>query len=187
MAGAVPGGVEGRGHLSVGVVVEEPVEQGEGGGVGLVELPGRGRDRDGEAPRLAALEPDVGGVTSVLSRVTSSTRRRIMRLRSRWGVDGSRHRAGKSAASALILALCSSFNAEAAAAARSQSSWAFAELARGVVPVGFEAVGDESVVRVDAEIAAPDQLGVVAGAPAPRGCDGAGRPPRPGSRPRPGR
>jgi hypothetical protein len=42
VAGAVPGGIEGGGHLGVGVVVEEPVEQGEGCGVGLVELPGWG-------------------------------------------------------------------------------------------------------------------------------------------------
>jgi hypothetical protein len=47
-AGAVPGGLERGGGLAVGVVVEEPVEQGEGVGAGLAELPG-GR-RDGGVP-----------------------------------------------------------------------------------------------------------------------------------------
>ena len=37
------------------------------------------------------------------------------------------------------------------------------ELAEGVVPVGFEAVGDEAVVGVDGEVAAAGEVGVVAG------------------------
>src|SRR5688500_14850332 len=59
VAGEMAGGVEGIGDLGVSVVVEKPVELGEGGGVGLIELPSPGRDRRGEARRLAAFEPDV--------------------------------------------------------------------------------------------------------------------------------
>ena len=36
--------------------------------------------------------------------------------------------------------------------------------AQGVVPVGFEGVGDEPVVGVDGEVAAAGEVGVVAGA-----------------------
>ena len=59
LAGAVTGGVERVGGLGVGVGVEVPVERGEGVGVGLAELPGLGRNRDGEAGGLPAAEPDV--------------------------------------------------------------------------------------------------------------------------------
>lgn len=102
-------------------------------------------------------------MTSLRSMVTSSTSRRIIRFRSRCGVAGSRHRAGKSLASERILALCSSVRTVAAWAARSQSSWAPLELAQSVVPVGFEAVCDETVVGIDAEIAPSGNLGVVPG------------------------
>jgi len=58
-AGAFPGGVERFGGLGVGVVVEEPIEQGEGVGVGLAGLPSGGRDGDGQAGGLSASEADV--------------------------------------------------------------------------------------------------------------------------------
>ena len=48
-AGAVTGGVEHVGGLGVGARVEEPVERGEGVGLGLADLPRLGWDRDGEA------------------------------------------------------------------------------------------------------------------------------------------
>src|ERR1700676_2317834 len=38
------------------------------------------------------------------------------------------------------------------------------EVAQGCVPVGFEAVGDEPVGGVDGQVAAPGEVGVVAGA-----------------------
>jgi hypothetical protein len=41
------------------VGVEEPVEGGEGVGVGLADLPGLRQDRDGETGGLSAAEPDV--------------------------------------------------------------------------------------------------------------------------------
>ena len=46
-----------RQHGRVGV--EEPVEGGEGVGVGLADLPGLRQDRDGETGGLSAAEPDV--------------------------------------------------------------------------------------------------------------------------------
>jgi hypothetical protein len=37
-------------------------------------------------------------------------------------------------------------------------------LSEGVVPVGFQAVGDKAVVGIDGKVATPGQLGPVAGA-----------------------
>ena len=112
-SGAVTGGVEDAGGLGVGVGVEESVEDGEGPGVGLAGLPRRGWDRDGEAGGLPPAESHVQWMRSVLCRVTSSTSRRAMRLRSRCGVSGFVHRVGKSVARERILALCSSVRAAA--------------------------------------------------------------------------
>jgi len=58
-AGAVAGLVELVRGLPVGVVVEKPVEQGDGVGVGLAGLPCGGRDRHGQAGCGAAAEADV--------------------------------------------------------------------------------------------------------------------------------
>ena len=115
VAGAVTGGVERVGGFGVGVGVEEPVERGEGVGVGSAELPGFRRDRDGEAVGLPAAEADVQVDVVGLCRVTSSTRRRTTRLRSRCGVSGFDHRVGKSVARERILALASSVRVLAAA------------------------------------------------------------------------
>jgi len=113
----VPGGVEGGGGLGVGVVVEQPVELSDDRGIGLPGLPGWGRDRDGQAGDLAAAEPDVqvDAVGSVM--VMSSISSRAMRLRSRCGVAGSDHRAGKSAASPRMRALSFSVSAAVLAVA----------------------------------------------------------------------
>jgi len=54
-------------------------------------------------------------IWSVLVKVTSSMSSRAMRLRSRCGVAGSDHMAGKSLASARMRALCWSVNAACAA------------------------------------------------------------------------
>ena len=59
LAGAVTAGVEHVGGLGVGVGVQEPIECGEGVGAGLTDLPGLGRDRNGEAGGLPAAEPDM--------------------------------------------------------------------------------------------------------------------------------
>jgi hypothetical protein len=58
-AGAVAGLVEGVGGFGVGVVVEEPVEEGERFGMGLSCLPTGGRDGNREGGGLAAAEADV--------------------------------------------------------------------------------------------------------------------------------
>ena len=164
-AGAVTGGVERFGGLGVGVGVEEPVECGEGVRAGLAGLPGLG----GIAMvRLWVWPPrrrTCRWMRSVLCRVTSSTSRRTMRLRSRWGCCGLDHSAGKSVASERIW--CFMFVGEGG---RGGGAGAFVVLAGGlqgaqrVVPVGFEAVGDEPVVGVDGQVAATGQVGAVAGA-----------------------
>jgi hypothetical protein len=59
LAGAVTGVVKRLGGLGVGVGVEEPVEGGEGVGVGLAALPSFRRDRDNVAGGLSAVEADV--------------------------------------------------------------------------------------------------------------------------------
>ena len=48
------------------------------------------------------------------------------------------------------------------------------EGAQGGVPVGFEGVGDEPVGRVDGQVAAAGEVGVVAGALDVGGADGVG-------------
>ena len=113
------GGVERGGGLGVGVVFQELVERGECLGAGLAELPGRGRDRDVQAGGLAAAEPDVQVDAVGLVMVTSSMSSRAMRLRSRCGVAGSDHRAGKSAAGARMRALSALVSAAVLAAALS--------------------------------------------------------------------
>ena len=83
---------------SAGVLgVEEPVEGGEGVGVGLADLPGLRQDRDGETGGLSAAEPDVQVDTVGLVQGTSSTRRTV-RVRSRCGVSGVDQSVGKSVA-----------------------------------------------------------------------------------------
>ena len=51
--------VEQFGGLGVGVVIEETVEHGEGGGVGLPGVPARQRERDRECGGGPAAEADI--------------------------------------------------------------------------------------------------------------------------------
>jgi hypothetical protein len=93
--------------LPVGGPVKELVDEGDDLGAGLPELPRRECGRQGQArgrplpprKRTWAVSP-----SEVLSRVTSSISRRIIRLRSRSGVSGCAHRRGKSVASPRIRA-----------------------------------------------------------------------------------
>ena len=110
----MPGGIQRGGGLGVGVVVEELVEGGESVRAGLAELPGRGRDGDVQAGGLAAAEPDVQVDAVGLGHGASSMSSRAMRLRSRCGVAGLAHRAGKSVASARMRVLSSSVSAAVA-------------------------------------------------------------------------
>ena len=109
--------VELGGDAGFGVVVEEAVDFSDDLGRGAADLAGVGADGEVEGGGLAGFEADFGGdVLSSRRRVTSSMRRRTMRLRSRWGVRGSDHRAGKSVASAAIRALSVSARGVARAA-----------------------------------------------------------------------
>ncbi len=109
--------VERGGGVGVGVIVKEPIEEREGLEFGLAGLPRGGRDGDGGADGVAAAEADVEMDWPVLARVTSSSSSGAIRLRSRCGVDGSDHRAGKSQASARMRALWSSSSAATDSAA----------------------------------------------------------------------
>ena len=86
-------------------------------------------------------------------------------MRSRCGVCGLDQSAGKSVARARIRSFSSSVRVGCGGGAG-----AVVVVVRGlqgaqrVVPVGFEAVGDEPVVRVDGQVAAAGQVGAVAGA-----------------------
>ena len=123
--GAVAGGVELLGGLGVGVVVEELVEQSDRVGIGLALLPCSAWQGKADGGVLPAAESDVEvDLIGLVDRdvVISS---RTIRLRSRAGVAGSVHRAGKSAASWRICALRCSLSAVLAAVVwRSYSSWA---------------------------------------------------------------
>ena len=91
-------------------------------------------------------------------------RSRAIRLRSRAGVSGSRHRRGKSVAKArTLLALV-------LVEERVSGALAFVVLLGGgerpqlVVPLGLERGGDQAVVGIDPEVTALGQIGLVAGA-----------------------
>ena len=157
--------VEDVGDLGVGVVVEEPVERGDGIGRGLAQparpSSGSGGGGCGSGRRGAGRG---GGCRSVLTRVTSSMSRRTIRLRSRCGVAGSAHRAGKSAARrGPVHALLLGDGVGVGAGVLVVVVGGLQGTER-VVPVGLEAVGDEPVVRVDGEVAAAGEVGAVAGA-----------------------
>jgi hypothetical protein len=96
--------VEDAGDLGVAVVFEEVIDGGDDFGWGLSEFPGCAWQWEAQLAVLAAAEPDGDGDVLAADRVTSSTSRRIMRLRSRIGVAGSFHRVGKSVARTVIFA-----------------------------------------------------------------------------------
>ena len=108
--------VELGGDPCVGVLVEEAVDEGEGVGVGLARLPCAERDGDRQVLGLAAAETDVE--LDLLGAVDGDVldHSRAIRLRSRCGVAGSDHSAGKSVAGWRMRALCSSSSAAWAAA-----------------------------------------------------------------------
>ena len=111
--------VEDAGDLLVGVIVEQFVDGRDDVGWGLAELVGGQGEWQGEAVVLPAFESDVDSYGVLFRRVASVTRRRTMRLRSRMGVAGLCHRAGKSAASAVMRWRCSGVRVAAVALARS--------------------------------------------------------------------
>jgi hypothetical protein len=162
-AGAVSGGVERVGGLGVGVVVEEPVERGEGVGVGLAGLPARRGDRDGEAGGLSAAESDVEVdlVGLVEGDVVDDEPDHPFAFSLGGGGVGpqSREVGGQGADLGLLLVVEGGVGLHGPVV----GVLGVAELAQRVVPVGFEAVSDEPVVGIDRQVAAPGGLGAVAG------------------------
>jgi hypothetical protein len=157
------GVVEGVRDLRVGVVIEKSVEQGESVGVGLMRLPRLERERHGDAGGLPALEPDVevddlGPVDGdVLDEEPDHAF--AFPLRCRWVRPDCGEVGGERADLGLVLVAEGRRGLGRPVAV----VLCVAELAEGVVPVGFESVGDEAVVGVDAEIAAAGDIGVVSG------------------------
>jgi len=163
-AGAVAGLVELVRGLPVGVVVEKPVEQSDGVGVGLAGLPCGGRDRHGQAGCGAAAEADVqvdlvglgqGDVLDHQPGHAFAFPRRGGRIGPERGeVGGQRADAGLVLLAESLGGLCGCGVVVVFGGAQG---------AQRVVPVGFQAVGDEPVVRVDGQVAAAGQVGVLAG------------------------
>src|SRR6185312_242482 len=165
LAGAVTGDVECVGNLGVGVVVEEPVKRFDGVGAGLAGLPGCGWYGDDDALGLAAAEPDVqvDAVGLVQGDVVDEEADHAfaVALVGVWvGPEG-----GEIYCQGPDSVL--QFVGEGGCGG---GAGAFVVLVRGlqgaerVVPVGFEAVGDEPIIGVDGQVAAPCQVRAVAGA-----------------------
>ena len=164
VAGAVCVGVELGGDLSVGVIVEQPVSCASVSGLVCRRCHARGGIG---IVRLVVCPPRKRTwrwISSVLFSVTSSISSRAMRLRSRCGVMGSDQSLGKSAASCTDpgLALVGERGVRGGGRVFVLVLGGL-ERSEFVVPVGLEGVGHEAVVRVDREIAAAGELGVVAG------------------------
>jgi len=165
LAGAVTGEVERVGGFGVGVGVEEPVERGNGVRAGLTGLPGGGRDRDDNAVGLPATQAHVqvdvvGLVQGDVVDQEADHAFAVALLGVRVGPEGREICCQRTDSVLQIVA----------EDGRGGSAGAFVVLAGGVqgaervVPVGFEAVGDQPVVGVDGQIAATCQVGAVAGA-----------------------
>ena len=156
--------VEELGGLAVGVIVEQSVDLCERVGGGLAGLPGVQGLGDGQDGGLAAAEPDVQmdlvgfGERDVFDQQPRDPfalpcwRRRVVPEPGEVGGEladlllvllGERGVGGSGLAFVLVLGGL--------------------QRAQRVVPVGLERVGNESVVRVDGEIAAAGELGALAG------------------------
>jgi hypothetical protein len=162
-AGAVAGGVEGVGALGVGVIVEQPVEQGEGLGFGLAGLPAGGRDGDGEAGGLAAPEADVEmDVVGLGERdvVDEQPGHAFAFSLGGVGVGPQGGEVGGEGTDAGLVLVAEGSGGGGVALVVVLGGL---ELAQGVVPVGFEAVGHEPVVGIDGQVAAAGEFGAVAG------------------------
>ena len=87
-----------------------------------------------------------------------------MRLRSRSGVSGSRQSRGKSVARARIccLALFDRAAVRSAWLAAARILLGLGQRAELVIPVGFQGIGDETVVGIDLQEALLGQVGLIA-------------------------
>ena len=153
------------GDVGVGVFVEELIEQVEGVGCGLAELPCLGRDGCGEAGGLPAAEPDVQVDVVVLDEgdVVEEQAGDAFAFalgRVRVGPQGGEV-SGERADTRLVIVVERDVGGGGGAFVVVAG---VLQCAERVVPVGFEAVGDEPVVGVDAEVAAAGEFGAVTSA-----------------------
>ena len=147
LAGAVTGEVERVGGFGVGVGVEEPVELGEGVRAGLAGLPGCGWDRDDKAVGLPATQAhvQVDAVSLVQGYVVDQEADQAFAVPLLGIRVGPERREICCQATDPVLQL-------AGEGGRGVGAGAVVVLARGlqgaqgVVPVGFQAVGDQPVV-----------------------------------------
>ena len=163
-SGAVSGGVERVGGLGVGVVVEEPVERGERVGVGLAGCPTRWRDGDGEAGGLPAAEADVEVdlVGLVEGDVVDDEPDHPFAFPLRGGGVGPQP--GEVGGQRTDLGLLLVAEHGVGLPGPVVGVLGVAQGPKRVVPVGFEAVGDEPIVGIDRQVAPPGGLGTVTGA-----------------------
>ena len=158
------GGVEPVGGFGVGVLVEQPVEHGEGVGVRLPGLPGVGRGRDGQGVGLSAAEADVGvDVVGLGERdVVDEQPDDPFTFPLRGGAVGpQRGEVGGERADPGFVLLAERRRGGAGALVVVVGAL---DGPQRVVPVGFEGVGDEPVVGVDGEVASAGEVGALVGA-----------------------
>ena len=158
-------GVERRGDLGVGVLVEQAVQQRERVGVGLSQVPRAGWDRDGEAGGLPAAEANVDvDLVGLVERDVFDQQAddafafalRSARVGPELGEVG-----GELTDPGLVLVGELGVRCGAGVFVVVLGGL---ELAERVVPVGFEGVGDEAVVGIDRQVAAAAELGAMPGA-----------------------
>ena len=158
--------VEDAGDLGVGVVVEELIDGGDGGGGGLAELRGVRRDGQGEGGVLAGGQADVRG-DGVAGPGDGDVGEQqpgdaLAFAGGGGGVVPDRGQVGDQLADPGFLGVGELPGVVLAGLLAGVLG--LAEGAQGGVPAGFEGVGDEPVGGVDGEVAAAGQVGVVAGA-----------------------
>jgi hypothetical protein len=160
----VAGGVEPLGGLGVGVVVGQSVERGEGVGVGLAGLPGRGWDRDGQAGGLPAAEAHVQLDAVGLDQrevVEEQPGHALAFPRGGGRVGPQRGKVGGQRPDPGLVFLGERGGRRGGVLVVVLGG---AQRAQRIVPVRFQGVGDQPVVRVDGQVAAAGELGAVAGA-----------------------
>jgi hypothetical protein len=163
---------EDLGDLAVGVLVEQLVDEVDGGLRGLAFLPGHQRQRQGDAAILSAAPANVDGdaVTGFdQGDVGDQQPDQAFALAHRGGgIVPQGGEVGGQRADAVTLDVV---EAGAGAAGFVVVVARVGELAELVVPVRFEGVGDEPVGGIDGQVAAAGGVGGVLGALNVRGAD----------------
>ncbi len=154
------------GDLGAGVVVQQLVDLGDGGGGGLPDLPGRFGHRQGEGAVLAAGQADVRGdgvAGAGDGDVGEQQPGDALAFAHRGGgVVPDARQVGDELADPGFLGVGGLPGVLSAGLV--VGGLRVVERAEGGVPAGFEGVCDEPVGGVDGQVAAAGEVGVVAGA-----------------------